>query len=120
MRILIDPKRLPVPVLPVTKPVTTPYKPDHPYEYDIMEDRLESQDPDFKEKRNQRRKEGMDRGRKNRKAIWTEEEERIVWELHEQGYTIDEISDAMSRPPSGIENRLRKIRKERRAALCSG
>ena len=115
-RVRIDPKRLPAPILPPTRTVMTPEKPDHPYEYDITKERLESQSAERKKERNQRRKDGMDKGRRNRKAIWTAKEEAQVWELHEKGYTLDEISGVMGRPPSGVENRLRKIRREKRKA----
>ena len=52
-------------------------------------------------------------GCKAARRLWTEKEEEQAWALFTDGWSIGQISDALRRPFSTVEARLRKTSKER-------
>lgn len=115
----INPQKLPVPLLPPTKPVRSVERPDKAYETIDYASQYEAD----KKKMEERRKRAGESTRKTyaQKSAYTVEQENMIIDLYKMGVCTGDIAERVGKSKTAVKQKIEKLRKihgfEREAPL---
>lgn len=117
----VDPKKLPLPPYPPTKPVRTIEKPDRPYEAIDYASRYKVDEEKMAERR-RRAGESTRRMYAARPAYaYTPAQEELIIKLYKQGVRTADIAERIGKSKTAVKQKIEKLRKvygfEREAPL---
>ena len=115
----VNPRKLPVPILPPTRAVKTIVRPDKAYETIDYASQYESD----KKIMDERRKRAAESTRKTyaQKSAYTVEQETMIIDLYKMGVCTGEIAERVGKSKTAVKQKIEKLRKiygfEREAPL---